>query len=85
MAPQTPRVSASRSALPFKAGLVGDAPASPVHVEARAFALLPHRVQRHAADALRQAELINRCRIAQRGEVRLSLSSFAPCLLVTCE
>ena len=38
--------------LPIKAGLVGNAPASPIHVEAGAFALLPHRVERHAADAL---------------------------------
>ena len=38
--------------LPIKASPVGDAPASSIHVEAGAFALLPHRVESHAADAL---------------------------------
>ena len=67
-------------ALPGKAGLVGYAPASPVHVVAGAFALLPECIEGHAADALCLAELIDRvARLVW--EESGSRSSFAPCCM----
>jgi hypothetical protein len=55
-------------ALPVKAGLVSDAPASTVHVIAGAFALLPERIESHATDALCDAELIDRIAWFVRGK-----------------